>query len=317
MEKYNENYNPFRENFIKKINDSDKSVFLVGKCGSGKSTFIKEYLETRVLKNNFIIDGTVNGYEYSLIPNNNMFELYHNCLIIKKILNYVINNFNNYSIYFTFYLERINNLFMEVISASSIFSTNLSSDYVKYFNNPEILLEEALFLLTNKLDFQKITLVVDNFDVIGGSSERYQKYVYNNLKEYFKLLMVITYNERTNYKKLNKDNNVINFNITDDINIVTEILDREGMKILFSNNVFDFKYRLRIILDEDTIKEMIYKTNGDLWKMIIATRALYYRIFILNPNEYKTFIIDYIDNKINKNPLFTGYNPLKRTLYIK
>lgn len=61
---------------------------------------------------------------------------------------------------------------------------------------------------------------------------------------------------------------------------------------------------------------MIKKTNGNLFDMISAVKHLCNNVEILNIDEYSSFMLNYIDNEINKDPLLTGMIIPERKLYI-
>jgi len=184
-----------------------------------------------------------------------------------------------------------------------------------------LLIEDSLIILSEKLDIKTISLIIDNFDAIGDCSKRYQEFIYNKLRDYLKLIMVISdkdvVEDETVINKLGEENKIIKLNYSKDVEVVTEILSREACNILMSTGKLDFRYFLRNILNEETILLMITKTNGNLFKMLEAIRMLYRNIYNLNPIEYQSFILNYIDEEINKDSLVSGIVMPKRILHIR
>ena len=187
---------------------------------------------------------------------------------------------------------------------------------------PELLIDNLLDLMVNSLRVENITLVLDNFDRIGTSSIKYQTFIYERLKSYFNLIMAISdENSINNTEKINSlkvNNEIINVDYSADVDSVIEILDKESHKILRTKLTnYDFRYRLRFVLDKNTIAMMIEKTNGNLFDMLSALRVLYRNIPKLKKEEYGLFILNYIDKEINKSPYLSGIVLPKRTLHIK
>lgn len=303
------------------IKKSNKDIFVVGTRGIGKTITLNGVLNKE--NDKFIINGTLNDMEYILLRDRNISDLYYICLTIKKIIIYLkerytekyISEFIFFEIYIDSILKQIYFMFMTDMYKND---TNLINGDI--YNTPEVLLDEFLGLLSKRLDIKDLVLVIDKFDEIGGSSQMYQEFIYNKLKSYLRLIMTISDKKVVNSDNLlnefSKDNEIVKLDYSMDIESVKEILDKEIKRSFIRNNL-GMQYNLSFVLSDETIKLMIKKTNGNLFDMLNAIRYLYYHIKELNKNEYDTYIIDYIDNVINRNPIFTGIIIPERKLYIK
>lgn len=309
------------KDIIDTIKKSDKDIFVVGTRGIGKTTTLNDVLNKE--NDKFIINGTLNDMEYILLRDRNISDLYYICLTIKKIIIYLkerytekyISEFIFFEIYIDSILKQIYFMFMTDTYKND---TNLINGDV--YNTPEVLLDEFLGLLSKKMDIKDLVLVIDKFDEIGGSSQMYQEFIYNKLKSYLRLIMTISDKKVVNSDNLlnefSKDNEIVKLDYSMDIESVKEILDKEIKRSFIRNNL-GMQYNLSFVLSDETIELMIKKTNGNLFDMLNAIRYLYYHIKELNKNEYDVYIIDYIDNVINRNPIFTGIIIPERKLYIK
>lgn len=309
------------KDIIDTIKKSDKDIFVVGTRGIGKTTTLNDVLNKE--NDKFIINGTLNDMEYILLRDRNISDLYYICLTIKKIIIYLkerytekyISEFIFFEIYIDSILKQIYFMFMTDTYKND---TNLINGDV--YNTPEVLLDEFLGLLSKKMDIKDLVLVIDKFDEIGGSSQMYQEFIYNKLKSYLRLIMTISdkkvVNNDNSLNEFSKDNEIVKLDYSMDIESVKEILDKEIKRSFIRNNL-GMQYNLSFVLSDETIELMIKKTNGNLFDMLNAIRYLYYHIKELNKNEYDVYIIDYIDNVINRNPIFTGIIIPERKLYIK
>ena len=315
---------PVKE-IINKISSSKSdSIILAGMPGSGKSTVINEYINN-TNNDKIVVNGTVGIGEYIFIRDESVFNLYHTCLIISKILLNIQKKypkeFLNDFVFFSVYIESILKQIIYMHMSDTYRSTTTFINDSLYVC-PELLIDNLLDLMVNSLRVENITLVLDNFDRIGTSSIKYQTFIYERLKSYFNLIMAISdENSINNTEKINSlkvNNEIINVDYSADVDSVIEILDKESHKILRTKLTnYDFRYRLRFVLDKNTIAMMIEKTNGNLFDMLSALRVLYRNIPKLKKEEYGLFILNYIDKEINKSPYLSGIVLPKRTLHIK
>jgi len=164
------------------------------------------------------------------------------------------------------------------------------------------------------LDVKTIRLVIDNFDSIGYSSKRYQTYIYNLLKKY--LNIIITISDRT---VLNSDERQNNLSKNNELIDLYYNLSVEHVKRIIEMNFEHENIRTSInfVLSDLDIAILINKTNGNIFDILSAVRYLYSNIENLKREEYRIFLLNYIDKEINKNPLISGVVKRERILHIK
>lgn len=305
------------ENPILKEINCDKDIIVLGSIGVGKTMMIEDAKKSSDV---MLIYGTVASYEYIFLRDADVFNLYHTCLIIKKIIKEV----NDYcrgdsSISMSLLSRYIDNILeqIKIISmTSSDYKYNLiNNDLLK---NPIVLINRVIELI-ELLNIPKFRIIIDDFDKVGGSSERYQKFVLNFIKPYFSLIYTISsenvLNSKEYLEKLSQENILVYVNTGKELNSVKNILDVEVRTILKKHMPYNFSHSLSFVLSDETILEMINKTSGNLFQMIQSIHALYDNIDSLNQEEYESFILNYIDIMISKTPSFVVVPTLKRTLY--
>lgn len=312
----------FCDSLINTINDTKKDIIIAGLPGTGKTTVINNTLTYN--EDSIIFNGTLKDTEYLCLRENNIFDLYHVCLIIKKILLKIKKNYlDKYMINFVFFDIYINNIIKQIydMSMTDIYEKETSLINKEIIDTPEILLDKLFSLISKELDIKVFSLIIDDFDKIGEGSQRYQELIYNRLKSYLRLIITISdKNIVNNLEKMQEfsiDNEVIKLDYSNNIEIVRKILNEEVRNNFIKTRKVSMTYNLYFILNDDTIELMIKKTNGNLFDMLNAIRYLYSNIEELDRSEYSTFILNYIDDVINKNPILTGIIMPKRKLYIK
>lgn len=93
------------------INETDSDILLVGKRGYGKTTILKE-VEKYSDKEKMLVNGTVKLGEKIFLVDRDVYNLYHICLIIKKILlNIRTKYIPEYMNYFGEFETQIDNIF--------------------------------------------------------------------------------------------------------------------------------------------------------------------------------------------------------------
>ena len=164
---------------------------------------------------------------------------------------------------------------------------------------------------------QNVTIMLDNFDVIGYGDVpnlHYQKYMYNLLKDYTRLIITVSderiLNSTEEKTRLSNDNSLIEVNYSKKINDVKEIID---VNLSMGRHKSE---RIGLLLSNETIMLMIEKTNGNLFDVLKTIREFYRNINNLNKEEYDAFVLNYIDNVINRSPIFTGHIKRERRLAI-
>lgn len=300
------------------LNNTSKDIILAGDRGTGKTTIINYALDN----SRNIINCTVEDIEYIFLREKNIYNLYYVCLICKKILINIKNNYcNRYMMEFILFEQYIDNIIKQICVmniSGNIIQTDLITNNI--LNRSELLMIKLINLMNKKLGIKDFTLAIDNFDKMGGGSQMYQEFIYNILKQYFRLILTISdKNVVCNNEKLqlfNNDNEIIKMDYSKDIKIVREILLEEIRNYFTKVKKTIVKKYIHFSLNDETIELMIKKTNGNLFDMISAVKHLCNNVEILNIDEYSSFMLNYIDNEINKDPLLTGMIIPERKLYI-
>lgn len=305
------------------IVNKDKSILLVGGIGTGKTTVLNELLNSSKNSEELVVDGTIKNGEYIFLKEHDVYNLYHTCLIIQKILLNIrkkyLNKFIEAFAFFDMYVRGIINEILFMNMTNSYKSSAFFMDKPLY-EMPEILIATLLLLISKNLDIKDMALIIDDFDKVGESSQRYQEFIYKRVRRFLNVIMTVSdkevVNDAVTLENLKKENRVIKLDYSSDLEVVKEILDQEVNNILRSKKHYEFKYRLRFILSDETILSMIEKTNGNLFDMLRALRMLYSRIDELSVSECNRYILDYIDNE-NSSLLISGITIPKRVLHIK
>ncbi len=249
-------------NIIEQIQNTSKDViFLQGNNGSGKTTIINE-----ISKLPNVINITINFDEKKYFINKNIQNIYHILLIIKKIILYYINLNNDFKMEFLFYYRRINNLLniinIEYIAKKEkafmlIIPKIINIDYVE-------LLEELNKNLNHCNINNNYLLVLDDFDLIVNNVN-YQNYIYNKLKNKFKVLYAINNNHNLSNNIL-KETQIITIEYNYNDKIIEDILDKYSLyyNLIDKNNL---KTRIRLVLSQNNINRLINITNGNITLM--------------------------------------------------
>lgn len=326
LKKTNKIYTKPVDVVVKSINDcSYNKVFLLGSEGTGKSVVLKEFSNQNKNLSNPIINGTAMLDKYISIYDRDVANLNQMIQIIKVILNYIKVNISDQ--YYAFYeFENKLSIISQVIDAIYMFSRYESKYNMlgkELCDTPEVLLEEFLSICTKSLDFETITLVIDNFDTYGasGPSERYQRFIYNLLSKYLRLVMTVSdesvLNDASVIDKLSCENDIVTLEYSKELSTVKEILDTIFISESIEKGNLVRLNRVGLILSDETVLLMIKKTNGNLFDMIRTLRELYRNLDTLDKGECDIFVLNYIDKVINKSPIITGDLKKERILYVK
>ncbi len=279
--------------YTKIINSSNNNtIFLVGPRNSGKSTVLNKYIEKSNSIENPVVDITTRFSEYFIISDLEVYKIYYTCLVVKKMIDYISNNYessnevNIYNSYVDNLIKNIAYLYFigDYSSKCELFESNL-------LNNPKSLLDNFIKILKVNYKVDNITYVLDNFDVVGESSERYQKCMFDLLKDKKKIISISDNNIFNNYSRLNTIGDVVKLDYSQDLEVVKEILDKHITEEYLKKGLISFKKRIRFILSDYTIKEMINNTNGNINDMKKSINILYNNIEYLSKEEYADFLI--------------------------
>ncbi len=296
-----------------------KGIFLVGEEGSGKTSTLLEYVKQNKNTNNPVIDITLVG-NYSLIIYGNIAKLFQMCNIIQKMLLYIKDvDLNNYIDHFIFFDAKITNIQRDIVTMYSLGKYNIENTSIDeiVLTNPEILLEDFLSKLFNYLNYQDITVILDNFDVEKPYMYLYQTYIYELLKKYFKVVATISdpnvINNPEYLNALAQNNSLVMMDYNRNVNVVKNILNYAFKQ---TQNKKVISKRIDFIFDDNTINELIKKTNGNIFKMNLIMTAFFERAKDIDFNQYVNCLFAVADEYLTINELLQE-NSRKRKLYLK
>lgn len=307
---------------VDKITSSKKNVvFIAGQGGSGKTCILNSLISSGNYKRP-VIDGSIEINEYAQIYDYEVYKVYHVCLIIKKIINYIKKH------YFViddlrFFEAYINNIFDCVMQIIMMYKYEEKANILneEIIRNPEALLDELSFLIIY-LNLEEMVVVLDNFDTAEYASNYYQKYLYDLLKKRVKLIATISdssiINDENIKSQIGLKHEIISVNYSNDVFTVKRIFEKELNSLRYYSGNGKIYYMIDYFLDNDTVEEMIKKTNGDLDKMLRALRALYAHLDELTREEYDKYILNYIDQELeNSNVYISRYLGPVRKLHLE
>ena len=300
-------------------NAPSNGIFLVGEEGSGKTTTLLEYVEQSRRTSNPVIDITPISI-YSLEVYVEFAKLYIVCNTLQKMLLYIKDNYLKcYVEHFLFFNTKITNIQDDIITIYifdkyDIKDTSITKDILK---NPEILLDEFLLNAIKYLKYNNLTVVLDNFDIEKPYIRLYQTYLYDTLKKYLRVVATIsdpnTINNPQKLNKLAKNNSLIILDYNREIDTVKKILD-DSLPIKQNQNVIS--KRVSFLFSNSVIEQLITKTNGNLFAMILAIRIFFEHINEINPDEYDNALLTIVDENLKFNSLLLDRQK-KRKLYLK
>lgn len=278
-------------------------IFLVGGEGSGKTTTLLEYIEKSKKTNKPVIDTTLLSI-YSIEIFNDIAKLFQVCSILQKMLLYIKANYLKcYVKHFLLFNTKIFNLQNEIATMYNLGNYQIEGTIIDYniFKNPEILLEEFLDLALKYLKIDNLTIVLDNFDIEKPYMFLYQTYMYNMLKKYLRVVATISdsfvINAQDKLSELSKDNTLIMMNYNRDIETVKKILNNS---LLDKQNKNVISKRINFMFSDDTIKELIIRTNGNLSVMILAIKTFFVRIKEYYPADYNKYLLTIVEENLKQ-----------------
>lgn len=282
-------------NIIKEINESKSSVVLFGTVGSGKTTVIRDYIKNSADLDKVVVDGTIKLGEYLEIDSNEISNLYYVCLIIKKtLLNIEVRYEDIYIEHFTDLMSLVCEL---VNLIQNTYRYNKSFRDIKISPSANKLFDSFCNLLNDRLQNKEVEIIIDNFDKLGYSDSKFQKFINRKLNL---LKFIISVSDA---RIVAKEASLINIDYSFDIAVVRKILDRESIKFILKSEDIDLESRVNLILSDNTIKKMILITDGNIRDMVMAIIRFYVNIKNLEKEEYEKYIIDFIREEINKESL--------------
>lgn len=286
---------------IEEINSSkNDTILLAGNRGTGKTTVINEYLKDN--GSNLRVNCNYNIEELLKIEDKNIFKLYHVCLLINKILNYLFSKNEVYKEYFNDFLYNIK---LIIFNIKNMYVAGNYDNKLEMFgplvDEPEILLDSFVNRLSKLMDVNTMKIVIDDFDSVMESSALFQKTIYNLLKNRLNSLLVISAREviksEDRRKELKANNDFIMINYSFDIATVREILDKLLVNEMNRIGRVDLGKRVRFILDDELIKTLIELTKGNIVEMYNCVLSLYYNINTIPRGFYQEYIINYFNDR--------------------
>jgi len=298
------------------IKESKDSIFVLGNIGSGKTTIINEMVKS---KDNdcVLVNASINNGEYLILRDNDVYRLYHICLILQKIINKLENNYDpeiaKLEVFIDFLMKKI-----MLIYSSDGYDNKEKYLHPSFLKNPESLIE----IFKSKVDGNlqnKLAIIIDDFDKVEHSSQRYQNFIYEIIRKHFKLVMTISdinvINNEKIIEKLNSSNTIVNLEYSKDVPTVKDILGKKLRDVLDTNNSDLFQKEINFLLTDHFLLEMIQVAQGNLSVMLSAINSL--KKLNLDIFEYQSYLLDYIDKKINLDPVISGITQNNRSFHIK
>lgn len=296
----------YKEPVDKIINDIKKSerntILLLGKRGSGKTTVVNEYINSSHDFNTKVVNCSLKEGEHRFIYDSNILYLYHLCLIMEKILDMVKKEDINIYSELMYYITFINNKKNEI--EWMIMSNDYSSKYSKIgksaIDNQKELFSELVSIVKEKLNISYLTIVIDNIDnVLDGDYNRlYQQFIFDTLQNNVKLIITssdMNVLNNVNHILYSADIEIINY--SENCKFVKEILDKKFTKDFLEKGKFSFDKRILLLLDDDIINNMIFRSNGNLNIMIYALEDFYKNLDKIRKSEYARYLNSYINTE--------------------
>lgn len=288
---------------INEINQAQNNgIFLIGEEGSGKTATLLEYVEVSKKTTKPVIDATLMSI-FPLELYNDFAKLYQVCNVLQKMLLYIKENYLRcYVEHFLIFNTKILNIQNDILIMYNLNKYNLDRPSIdkNILNNPEILIEEFLNIAIKYLKYESLTIVLDNFDIEKPYMYLYQTYMYNMLKKYLKVVATISdptiINNQDKLNQLSKENSLIIIDYTKKVDILKKILDNYFATI---QNKKIISKRVSFMFSDDTIKELIVKTNGNLRLMILAVKIFFASINEMSPMDYNNYLLNLVENNLN------------------
>lgn len=303
---------------IRSINESSKTcIVIAGNSGSGKTTVLNELNKRR--DSNIILDGTLKDYEYLIIGNDKLYNLYYICLTLKKMILSFSKKYYQEVGSVLFNLHSYLNSIIKEIQYYFILG-----NYCKYdididkeiLNNPEILIEKFVMIIIRHLNCDSISLLIDDFDKIGLNSYRYQQVIYKMFSIYLRLIISTEDIDIVNgNRNVDDSKEIIRLNYSYDIDVVKIILGRiisEYTNIISVNGA----YLINSFFNDETIRLMIEITNGNIYEMKSCILVFLIEMINLSKEDYDRFILNYLISKKQTDNFIHGVVKLERKLYI-
>ena len=263
-----DNYIDYQLNNLANDIDSklSRKLIVTGEKKSGKSELLRYY--TKKFNNNSrcVIYVDYKDFNYKADLSNKEYQLYYELVFIKKMLESV-NIYNN-----------------NIKSDFKVFESYITNEYCKfcdflmtrYCANDDVQFEQGILVKKMKdifyiLGISNISLVIDHFDFVGKSSERFQKFMECYFDSFNKV--IITTNENMSEEKINnlKNKKIDIYRVDNghDIKYVKTVL-QAYLASIEHDVVYDVDYIVRLhniyklLKDNSFYEELIDRCNGNI-----------------------------------------------------
>lgn len=265
------------DDLSKKINLSkSRKIIVTGDKKSGKSEALKYYTQKSNNNSRCVVYIDYKDVLYKAALSNKEYDFYYELIFVKKMLESVklLNDkiFSNFE-----FFEKIVNIELSKFREFLLTRFYSSDEKIKFKKHGLIKNMIKLFELSG---IERVNLVIDHFDFVGESSERFQKF----MEEYFSYFnkVIITSNEKMKDDKIKKLKNNGYFFVE-----VNNGKNREFIRRVLSNyldnmeknEIFDVNYILRIhnlyvmIVDDSFVDNLIDRCNGNIDMMMQVFRC--------------------------------------------
>lgn len=307
----NDTYINLLNEYVEKIRKcQNKTIFLVGNIGTGKTTILNKFIDD--YSGDLIIDVSSSIGDYIEIENETLFEINSTCIFCDKIIDSIKNNHNEiYNIVFSTFEKKIYTIKKGVRDAAN---TKMYDSLDKFLpqevlSNPIGLIDEIMDLINKIYYNKKIYFTIDNFDKVGYTSKKYQKFIFKILNKYY--TMIVSVSDVEGFKliedKLEKDNDIILVNYSQNPHIVQSII---------KNKIKD-SYGVNINIALDTINKMIKLSHGDLQLMLFSVESLLKHGPKFFKSAHEEYLLKYIYSTTHPKVIIPKLLPEERTLYVR
>ena len=269
-------YDTELKEIAEKLNNKDyEKIIVSGGKKSGKTESLKYYAKNYNDQFNSVLYLDYKDFNYKASLSDKEYTVYCELVMVKKMLDsikmYNPKLFSNFKFYNN-YITRELNKFREYLLTRFCVRDDI------YFEKGSLV--KNMLNIFNISDIKNINLVIDHFDFVGESSQRFQKFM-SEYADYFDKFIVTT-NENMDSEKKDrlKDNGfyIINVQNGKNIDVVKKILN-SYLNELEQNGFYDVNYIVRLhnlyklMRDDDFYTMLIEKCNGNIEVMLSVLRC--------------------------------------------
>ena len=266
------------DDVISRINMSDfKKIIITGEKKCGKSNTLMYYAYD-YSDNKLMLYVDYSDFVYYTRMSDKEYDAYYELVLVRKI----IESLKETDLYkdIAVFSRYVNN---EYCNLCDYLSTRYCINDKKDFFEKGTYLKKLLLLLHEK-GFNGISLIVDHFDFVGYSSNRFQSFM-SSLFDYFDQV-VITSNDKSlsdKEKKLElakRGYDVIYVDYSKNIKLIQEVLiynmlDWASDLVCNSTRIMKLQSVMYYINDEDFINKLVDRTNGNIEIMLDSFKSYF------------------------------------------